>query len=520
MSAPWQALRDSGSRIFERFYHEHPRAEVIAFIDWTPETVLDVGCGGGATGRILAERFPGCRLFGVEPCAEAADVARAAYSRVWNGTLEAAVVSADDIPFSTVDTVLLLDVLEHLVNPWQALRDLRTRLPAGCRVVASIPNAFNIQLIEELASGQWRYDTYGLLDVTHLRFFTEPGMRELFEQAGIRVDGVGGIPHSQSMLPDPIEHHDGAIETSHAIVKRVDAQACRDLLSIQKIIVGTCAAPSRGEPKPPGRSPAPASIRPAAGVVRTYLDLVRSCVLGLIHEDPGIAIGRNGTVPFSAANRDNGLDWPSVSHSMIGTKRMLNLQTLAEDVLVHGVPGDFIETGVWRGGACIMMRAVLEAYGVRDRRVWVADSFQGLPHPDPDRYPADAGDRHFEFTELAVSIDEVRRNFARYGLLDDQVVFLQGWFRDTLPSAPVERLAVMRLDGDMYESTMDALTALFPRLSRGGFVIIDDYGYIESCRRAVHDYRDANGILDPIHDIDGIGVFWQNLLPNAIHGTE
>ena len=120
-----------------------------------------------------------------------------------------------------------------------------------------------------------------------------------------------------------------------------------------------------------------------------------------------------------------------------------------------------------------------------------------------------AGDKHHTFEELAVSLDEVKANFAKYGLLDNRVVFLKGWFKDTLRAAPIEQLAVLRLDGDMYESTMDALTALYDKVSRGGFVIVDDYGCIDGCRRAVHDFRDARGIDDPIVDIDGWGVYWR-----------
>src|SRR5438132_2136885 len=85
------------------------------------------------------------------------------------------------------------------------------------------------------------------------------------------------------------------------------------------------------------------------------------------------------------------------------------------------IPGDFIETGVWRGGCCILMRGILAANGVTDRRVYVADSFAGLPPPDAERYAADAGDPHHTFKELSISIEQVRENFARYGLLDDQV---------------------------------------------------------------------------------------------------
>jgi hypothetical protein len=87
-----------------------------------------------------------------------------------------------------------------------------------------------------------------------------------------------------------------------------------------------------------------------------------------------------------------------------------------------------------------------------------------------------------------VSLKEVRRNFERYGLLDDRVQFLVGWFEDTLPTATIERLAVLRLDGDMYSSTHHVLSALYPRLSVGGYVIVDDY-YLDTCRAAITDYR-------------------------------
>lgn len=222
--------------------------------------------------------------------------------------------------------------------------------------------------------------------------------------------------------------------------------------------------------------------------------------------DPhGLEITRRTT----AETRENGRDWPRLAHTMTGSLRMRNLQDSVETVLAEGVLGDLVETGVWRGGSCILMRGVLAAYGIYDRTVWVADSFRGLPRPDAERYAADAGDRHHEQTALAVSEEEVRENFRRYGLLDDQVRFLSGWFRDTLPTAPIERIAVLRLDGDMYESTMDALDALYPRLADGGFCIVDDYGAVEGCRRAVEDYRTRHVITDPITKIDWTGVYWR-----------
>lgn len=213
--------------------------------------------------------------------------------------------------------------------------------------------------------------------------------------------------------------------------------------------------------------------------------------------------------PFDPVAREEGTDHPVLGHTMIGLKRLTNLQHCIEDVLTHGVPGDLIETGVWRGGATIFMRAVLKAYSITDRTVWVADSFMGLPAPNPVKYPMDSGDKHYQTTHLAVSLDEVKSNFASYGLLDDQVQFLKGWFKDTLPGAPIQELALLRLDGDMYESTIDALVHLYPKLAIGGYVIVDDYGYAESCKQAVHDYRASQGISDEIKSVDWSGVYWQ-----------
>ena len=209
----------------------------------------------------------------------------------------------------------------------------------------------------------------------------------------------------------------------------------------------------------------------------------------------------------NAADRAAGRDWPSDAETMIGIARLAGLEKCLLDVLERNVPGDIIETGVWRGGATIFMRAVLKAYEVSDRTVWVADSFAGLPKADP-AYP-EAGATHFHgMDELAVSETDVRANFARYGLLDGQVQFLRGWFSETLPRAPIEKLALMRLDGDMYESTMDALRYLYPKLSVGGYVIIDDLE-ITACERAVKDYRSENGILDEIQMIDWTCGFWR-----------
>jgi O-methyltransferase len=213
--------------------------------------------------------------------------------------------------------------------------------------------------------------------------------------------------------------------------------------------------------------------------------------------------------PYDPGRRENGLDWPARAESMAGLKRMTNVRWCIEQALENDVPGDLIETGVWRGGMAIFMRGVLRAHGITDRSVWVADSFEGLPPPDVTRFPADRGLDLSHWDVLSVGVDEVRRNFARYELLDDQVRFLVGWFRDTLASAPIRELAVLRLDGDLYESTIEALEGLYPKLSVGGFCIIDDYGAVDRCRDAVTAYRSAHGIDDEIVPIDATGVYWR-----------
>jgi hypothetical protein len=235
-----------------------------------------------------------------------------------------------------------------------------------------------------------------------------------------------------------------------------------------------------------------------------YLELIKDCLIGRIYEDLPVKGERN----FRADLREQGVDWPSQAHSMIGNQRMINLWQLCEDVISKGVPGDFIETGVWRGGACIFMRAILKTYRVEDRTVWVADSFEGLPPPNEEKYPKDRDDGHHTIRYLAVSLEEVQKNFRHYGLLDDQVKFLKGWFKDTLPGAPIDRLAVLRLDGDMYESTMDALQGLYHKLSPGGYVIVDDF-FLESCRAAIRDFRKQQQIDEAIRPIDNHSAFWQ-----------
>jgi O-methyltransferase len=210
--------------------------------------------------------------------------------------------------------------------------------------------------------------------------------------------------------------------------------------------------------------------------------------------------------PFEPRLREHGRDWPLYAETMIGLRRLDSLQDCITDVLRRDVPGDLIECGAWRGGACIFMRAVLKVFGDADRKVWAADSFEGIPIPDPTIDAQDA--QLWAGRELAVSVEEAKQNFVNYGLLDEQVRFLKGFFIDTLPGAPIESLSVLRIDCDLYDSVMQSLEYLYSKVSIGGYVIIDDYGALPPARRAVEDYRRSNGITEEIVRIDWTGVYW------------
>jgi len=277
---------------------------------------------------------------------------------------------------------------------------------------------------------------------------------------------------------------------------------------------------------------------PEAQGARLYLDLMKKALLASIYEENGWYVlgSLGGVTSFKTwlqsllvklawtkrlllvrpgiADRNS---WGLFGYTMIGLPRLDNIQACAEDVIRNDVEGDFIETGVWRGGATILMRAILKAYGVTDRAVWVADSFEGLPplkkkdaaYKDDAMDVSGMNDGGPLKLGLAVSLERVRANFAKFDLLDEQVKFLKGWFCDTLPNAPIKKLAILRLDGDMYQSTMDALNGLYSKVSKGGYVIVDDYNCWPHCKQAVDDFRQKHGVKEEIVSIDEYGVFWK-----------
>jgi hypothetical protein len=242
-----------------------------------------------------------------------------------------------------------------------------------------------------------------------------------------------------------------------------------------------------------------------------YLELLKKCLTRTLFPDANYTMDMQ-VIPYDPEARRLGHLWPTEAMTMVGVERLDVLERACSAVLQNDVPGDFVECGVWRGGCSILMRAVLAEARDETRRVWLFDSFEGLPKPEQAQ---DEGGRMHEYSYFAVPLETVQANFRMFDLLDGRVYFRKGWFKDTLPNPgmpygdDLERISVLRLDGDMYGSTMLALENLYPRLSPGGYCLIDDYGALKPCREAVRDYRQRENITAPLRWIDWTGVYWQ-----------
>jgi hypothetical protein len=258
-------------------------------------------------------------------------------------------------------------------------------------------------------------------------------------------------------------------------------------------------------PRATGAGPDPETLRVA------YLDLLKLALCDLTGAGTtSVGAMADGAVVARELRGDDvrlraaGMDWPLHGLTMVGLGRLDDLQACVEAIVREGVQGDVIEAGSWRGGASILMRAALDCLGDK-RTVWVADSFQGFPAaPALDGGSLDLA--AFDF--LAVPVEEVRDSFARFGC-ERGVEFAAGFFEETLPALLGRRWSIVRLDADSYEATCEAIRWLYPGLSAGGFLIVDDYGSFDACRRAVDEYREEHGIAEPIEKVDSTCVRWR-----------
>ena len=171
-----------------------------------------------------------------------------------------------------------------------------------------------------------------------------------------------------------------------------------------------------------------------------YLYLLRECLVDAIYKENRVTADFEGTRrnrPLLPSEIGGGSYYPKHAHTMLSRGKLDNIKYCIEHCLKNDVPGDFLEAGAWRGGACIFAAGVFKANGV-DRKVYVADSFEGMPHPDPKKYPQDRKDQHHKRKFLCVNQVEVIENFSLYHLLDENVVFVKGFFEHSLPKLDVE----------------------------------------------------------------------------------
>jgi O-methyltransferase len=189
--------------------------------------------------------------------------------------------------------------------------------------------------------------------------------------------------------------------------------------------------------------------------------------------------------------------------TMVSDERLFTTIMACRFVLERGIAGDFVECGVWRGGNALLAAGVFKAHRA-DRNVYLFDTFAGMTAPTEfDREAAANAAAAAKFESLQreaynewcyASLQDVRANFSRAGLLDDRVVFVPGDVVATLDGDVLpERIAVLRLDTDWYESTKKEFEVLYPRLSLGGVLIIDDYGHWAGARKATDEYFAAHG---------------------------
>jgi O-methyltransferase len=263
-----------------------------------------------------------------------------------------------------------------------------------------------------------------------------------------------------------------------------------------------------------------AGARPGVDALRTaYLELLKLCLCDLAGEGTtSVDSTKDGRLFLRELKgeqlrlRMTGMDWPLHGLTMVGLDRLDDLQACVESVVAEGVDGDLVEAGSWRGGASILMRATLDSLGADERTVWVADSFEGFPVADAPELRE--GDEMHGLEFLSVPLEQAKGYFARFGC-ENGVRFVPGFFQETMPELRGRRWSIVRLDGDTYEATWVTLETLYPGLSAGGHLIVDDYGALEVCRQAVDDFRRERGITEPLEEVDWTCVRWRKEADDA-----
>ena len=187
-------------------------------------------------------------------------------------------------------------------------------------------------------------------------------------------------------------------------------------------------------------------------------------------------------------------------YTMTSIERVSALVLSVEYVIKKNIPGSFVECGVWKGGSVMAIALTLRELGITNRSIYLYDTFEGMSEPtDKDERAFDGvkalnllnsqiNNKTNDATWAYSSIDEVKYNIARTGYNSDNIYFIKGKIEDTIPNTTPSQIALLRLDTDWYESTKHELIHLYPLLSKGGVLIIDDYGYWKGSKDATDEY--------------------------------
>lgn len=218
-------------------YYLHSRPEVLERVPLEARRILDVGCGGGGLSAAIKAR-QAAEVHGVEIVSAAAEHARAHLDRVWNCEIEKALA---ELPDRHYDCIVIADVLEHLENPWEILKSLKQKLATGGKLVASIPNIQNWQILLNLIEGEWAYKNEGILDLTHLRFFTRKSVEELFWTAGFSITNISSSEYGPPPPP--------ALLSTLRKLNIKESSLRRDGQTFQFLIEATLPTDKKSEPK-------------------------------------------------------------------------------------------------------------------------------------------------------------------------------------------------------------------------------------------------------------------------------
>ncbi len=215
-------------------YDDNPRTELIDLITEPPQRVLEIGCGAGATGLALKQRFQAIEYVGVEPDEGAANIAKTRLDRVISSDIEKVQLDTFGLTDEYFDLIICADVLEHLYDPWKTLYNLRNNLVPDGRILASIPNIQHISIVNSLLNGQWTYSKYGLLDATHIRFFTLSEITKMFSDSGYKMTHLS---HAAQPEIERIKKWPADLDFGKVVLKNVTRDEASKFFVFQYFII-------------------------------------------------------------------------------------------------------------------------------------------------------------------------------------------------------------------------------------------------------------------------------------------